>query len=53
MAEEKITRSLRWAASVIGPCEPVEKDTRFHGRSGVWRLAQDPVAFARLANLLQ
>ena len=35
----ELKRILDWCASVVGPCEVVSGDARFHGRTAVCRLA--------------
>ena len=50
MSEDRAPESiLQWCASVLGPCEAVSGDARFHGRTTVSRLrAQTGHAYLKI-----
>ena len=38
MLGDQLRDVLAWCASAVGPCEPVDTDVRFHGRTSVLKL---------------
>lgn len=42
MPLDQLRELLAWCATAVGPCEPVDTDVRFHGRTSVLKLKAAP-----------